>query len=885
MALDTYNKKRDFARTPEPTGNGTASPDGARRFVIQEHHATRLHFDLRLEMGGVLKSWAVPKGPSKDTKVRRLAMMTEDHPLQYVDFQGHIPEGEYGAGDMAVWDHGTYDVTDGGDPEAEIAAGKLSVVLHGEKLTGKWELIHTGGKGRDENQWLLIKGVDEFVDPEWALVQELEGESNRDRQALLQAKAGKPVRRTKAGTNGAGTVTGAAMPTEIHPMLAVLVDKPFSDPDWIYEIKWDGYRAVCFIENGKSRLVSRNQLDFTPKYPSLATLPTFVHANNAIIDGEIVALDEHGQPHFQLLQNISHIRSTKSVADHGDIVYEAFDLLWLNGRDLRNEPLTERKRLLREIVFGGGPIRYCDHVESDGDGFFKAVSAQGLEGMIAKRADSKYVARRDPSWLKVKTVMEQEVVIGGFTEPRRTRSHFGALTVGLYDGGKLEFCGHVGSGFDAALLGEIHKKLDAINTDECPFATEPKTNEPVTWVRPEVVCEVKFSNWTADGSMRHPIFLGLREDKSPKDCVREKPEKASTEVKAVEGEAVSETGTKREKSPAKTPAKGAKPGLDQLFAKGGPEEGILKIGSASVPLTHLNKVYWPEDGYTKRDLIAYMYAVAKTMLPYMKNRPFTVQRYPTGYKGISFYQHDLPHPPSYFGTHELTEDDGKVVHYGVAKSEAALVYLANSGAIPIHLWHSSVDHPDKPDWVLFDLDPDDSDWATACKVAVETRNLLKRVGLRAYPKTSGSQGLHIYVPIKAELPFADVLQRFANPLSRIIAAAMPESVTVERLKRNRKHGQVYFDCYQNSPGKTAVAPYSVRAHRGATVSMPLTWDEVERGVDMNEFTIATAPDRISEVGDLFKRVLTDKQSLPDAIEKLGKLADKAVPAKRERKTR
>ena len=572
--LDEYKAKRSFDKTPEP-GPTEKNSKGGNSFVVQKHRASHLHYDFRLEADGVLKSWAVPKGPSLDPRVKRLAMAVEDHPLDYAGFEGIIPEGEYGGGTVMVWDRGTYvPDTKTKDVLKAIANGELKFTLQGKKLKGSWVLVRTG---RDR-QWLLIKHRDEFASDEeieeeeptsvisgrsLAEIAEDEGgnvtkaatgdpskqpnqkaERRRGRQsgARMVRPAGGDKRRAAdrdAGPKERGTVAqakgktnemfsgarAAPMPKSVQPMLATLVDEPFSSKDWIFEIKWDGVRTLCYLNDGKYRLASRAKNDVTSKYPELSGISQVIAANQAILDGEIVALNSRGVPSFQALQHRFGMKSGPRAARPADkttIVYYVFDLIYLNGYDLTGVELIHRKELLREIVQEDRAVRYADHIAEDGEDFFARVQDMRLEGMMAKRAASPYVQKRSRDWLKVKTVLRQEVVIGGYTEPRGSREYFGALVVGLYDSGHLKYVGHAGGGFDHKSLKQTYDLLRPLKTEKSPFSSAVKTNEPVQWVKPKLVCEVKFAEWTADGNMRQPIFMGLREDKDPKDCVVEK---------------------------------------------------------------------------------------------------------------------------------------------------------------------------------------------------------------------------------------------------------------------------------------------------------------------------------------------------------------------------
>ncbi len=670
MGLKTYREKRDFDQTPEPAGKVRATRQ--QRFVVQEHHASQLHFDFRLEMGGVLKSWAIPKGPSLNPRDRRLAVQVEDHPVDYIDFEGHIDEGNYGAGDVYVWDSGHYEVVGEMDPLRALDEGRLKVRLEGDKLRGEFNLLQM--KDRPD-QWLLIKGKDEQADEDWRLEQVHEARSNgkpaaksakraaksaktskaskssRAKKSATSAKRAKAAKTTKtarkrtAARTASDTSEGepAPFPGFIPPMLATLVDRPFSDPDWLFETKWDGVRALAYLDGGHVRFVSRNDKDMSARYPELAGLAKAVRAQQAVLDGEIVALDEAGRSSFQRLQARVGLQDKNEIARLArsqPVVYYVFDLLYHDGHDLRALPLLERKARLEEIVQPGQRVRLSPHVLEEGNAAFEKAQARGLEGLIAKRTDSPYSSGRAGNWLKIKTILRQEVVVGGYTEPRRTRTHLGALVVGLYRGNELVYVGHVGGGFDRAALEQVHALLQPLRTDKAPFAETPATNEAVTWVRPELVAEVKFAEWTGDQCLRQPIFMGLRDDKDPRQCVLERVQPAVAQVAAAElaeavrsdVEADSGRGVGGGGDGATAPTEPAA----KVFARRALRGNLrVKARQHTVELTHLEKVYWEEAGFTKGDLLRYEWQVGKYKLPYLADRPLILKRYPNGADGPS----------------------------------------------------------------------------------------------------------------------------------------------------------------------------------------------------------------------------------------------------------
>lgn len=827
MSLEDYRRKRDFAKSPEPRGEVPA--EGGRRFVVHEHHATRLHFDLRLEIDGALKSWAIPKGPSMNPADKRLAVMVEDHPLEYISFRGEIAEG-YGAGRVEIWDSGTFELI-----EDNLAGGKLIFGLFGAKLRGAFHMVRLKSSSKD---WLLMKANDEYADRDWTLEQVVEGGSRRD---LRERDSRQPEVKPEEPPD--------ALPRAISPMLAILADKPFSDPLWLFEPKWDGYRAITFIEPGSFRCVSRRNLDLAQRFPQVQAIPGLVNAVTAILDGEIVAIDPAGRPSFQLLQNAAR------VAPHeAQLVYYVFDLLYLNGRDLRKRPLIERKEMLQPIIRASEFVRYCDHIIEHGEELYRQAQASGTEGIVAKRLQSPYVEKRSNLWLKIKAVQQQEFVVGGYTLPRGSRARFGALVVGHYEGDKLVFAGQVGTGFDDRTLKELYDLMQPLRSDTCPFASMPKTNEPAEWVKPELVCEVKFSEWTDEGILRQPVYLGLRPDKLAGEVVRERPERL---------EALAET-------PQPKPARQRSVTAEELFAREETKGDVcVDVDGAQVWLTNLDKPYWPEDGYTKGDLLRYYYLVRETIVPHLAGRPLILRRFPDGAAGESFYQHNVQDAPEFVRTVEIAENDGKVTYLTI-DSAASLLYVANLGCIAQNPFSSRIGSLDKADWILLDLDPEEAPFEVVCDTAMTVKSVLDDVGLAGYPKTSGSRGMHVYIPID-RLYSHEQARDVGELVARAAASRRPDITTVERMKKQRRETQVYLDYLQNGMGKTIASPYSVRAAAGATVSTPLTWEEVAAKPDKGQFTMLTVPERLERVGDLFADVLTLRQRLTAPMDALAKL--------------
>jgi bifunctional non-homologous end joining protein LigD len=926
MGLKTYQEKRDFDQTPEPSGK--VRDTGRQRFVVQEHHASRLHFDFRLEIEGVLKSWAIPKGPSLNPRDRRLAVQVEDHPVAYINFKGHIDEGNYGAGEVYIWDSGRYALAEGEDPGPALTSGRLKFRLDGKKLKGEFNLVQMQDR---PDQWLLIKGKDEYADPNWQLeqvhVDHANGQSAarrtrraRGSQAGPSAKAAKKTRaatgaraaksaktskasktaraakRTKAARttrkraparSNADAVEGepAPFPGFIAPMLATLVDRPFDDPDWLFETKWDGVRALAYLDQGQVRLLSRNEKDMSPRYPELAGLPKAVRARQALLDGEIVILDDGGRSSFQPLQARVGLQDTAEIgrlARTQPVVLVAFDLLYLDGRDLRAVPLLQRKARLQEILSESERVRLSPHVVANGQKAFDRVAAQGYEGLIAKRLDSPYHSGRAGNWLKIKTVLRQEVVIGGYTEPRRTRPYLGALVAGLYRRDELIYVGHVGGGFDHASLRQVYALLQPLHTSRPPFAEPPITNEAVHWVEPRLVAEVKFAEWTGDMRLRQPIFMGLRDDKDPRQCVFERPKNAAAQVanadqaeaaRADEQDEVTEAPVNKPAAKRTTPARAASTTVpaDKAFARRAQRgDQRVKAGRHTVELTSLDRVYWPDEGYTKADLLRYEWQMAEHKLPYLADRPLILKRYPNGIDSPSFFQHDVNDVPAFVRTVQLESETGRAIDYVVCANAACLLYLANMGAIAQNPWNSRVANLDRPDWLVFDLDPSDNvPFGDLCDLALGVKDVLDSLDLEACAKTSGSRGLHVYVPLRPVYPYATIAA-FAERVAARVVAENPGPATLERSKKKRAARSIYVDHLQNARGKSVAGPYAVRARPGATVSAPLTWREVKRHVDPHDYTIKTMPRRLARLGDLFAPVLAKKQSLERAQQRLEK---------------
>jgi bifunctional non-homologous end joining protein LigD len=898
MSLETYAKKRDFTKTAEPKA-GKSTDKNSLTFVIQKHDASRLHYDFRLEMGGVLKSWAVPKGPSTDPKTKRLAMMVEDHPYDYRNFEGIIPKGEYGGGTVIVWDEGTYEPIEKikGKKEQEkhllkeLESGSVKIKLHGEKLEGEFALVKTHGMG--DNAWLLIKHDDDFaskkditkedksvISGKTIEAMEKTGEKvwqNGHEENIEKPKKGASIKKVIEATEpkeslaeqGDINITAilkkapkAKMPTGIKPMLAILVDAPFDDLDWVYEVKWDGYRALAFVNKGDVELLSRNNKTFNEKfYPIHKILQGW--KINAVLDGEILVLNDKGISNFGNLQN------WRSEAD-GELVYYVFDILWYDGKNLVNLPLSQRQAILKQVLpTNDDRVRTSKVFDASGIDFFKAAERMGLEGIIAKKADSSYAPdTRSKEWLKIKVHKRQEVVIAGFTKNEDTSKQFSSLLLGVYEDKNLQYVGKVGTGFSDKVQKEMMAQFKPLITDKSPFDTIPDVNKPsrfrpnppkakATWLRPELVCDVAFGEVTADGVFRHPSFQGMRVDKKATEVVREVAEPTETTIEQVE-----EKQEDNHASAIKPPKeKGRKTLLNPTD-----ETQVRKICGHDLKFTHLSKIYWPEDKVTKRDMFNYYYQVAEYILPYLKDRPMSLNRFPNGIHGPGFYQKDVKgKAPDWVKTFPYTNGEGEHKEYLVGTDEASLLWMASLGCIEMNPWFSRIQSPDNPDYCVIDLDPDKNTFDQVIAAALEVKKILDAIDVPSYCKTSGSTGMHIYIPTDARYSY-DQTQLFARIIVNIVHEQIPDYTTVERMVTKRD-GKMYLDFLQNRPGATIAGPYSLRPKIGATVSMPLHWDEVKLGLTMKHFTIFNSIDRLKVEGDLFKGVLGKAIDLEKTMEK------------------
>jgi bifunctional non-homologous end joining protein LigD len=883
--LDEYTAKRTFEKTPEPPP-AIVPRSGPLLFVVQQHAATAMHWDVRLECDGVLMSWPVPKGPSLDPEQKRLAIRTEDHPYDYASFEGIIPRGEYGAGEVIVWDCGVYSPDEGGTwfhdrAEAEkrvregVAKGKLSVTFRGEKMKGSWAFVRT----KDAKTWLLIKHRDRFVskDDLTALNRSVLSGAAVDEMKVV------PVHRIPAATLvPCGELV--PMPSRLEPMHAEIGPAPFNNPDWMWEPKLDGYRVLAFLDGKQVTLRSRRGLDLSASFPKLLEELAQQGAGTMILDGEIVAFDASGMPSFHALQNRVQAKSASELAAAErdvPVLYYCFDLLYFAGVDLRGRPYRDRRRYLAQCLLPTARVKLV-HASEDGLAMHRAALASGFEGVVGKRRESRYESgRRSASWLKVKPTQSADFVVGGYTQGKGSRHALGALLVGTFDKGTLRFASHVGSGLDERAVGLLRKKFGAQERKTCPFAEEPEKMSPTTWVEPETVVEVKFHSWTPDGHLRAPVFLRVRDDLRARDVKMQAPrapERASSEIDAI---------------------------LEQLDNTR--KDLPLFVGKHRIRLTHLDRVYWPADpalkqpSLTKRDLLRYFARISPFILPHLADRPLTMIRMPDGIHGQRFFQkHWEQERPEFAGTITVFSSHRDESHeYLLCNNLPTLLWLAQSGTLEFHVWHSRAaageDAPgrgtdyasslealeasvlDNPDYLVFDLDPyiysgleapgDEPELNTVAfekgkEVAFRLRELLESMALEPIVKTSGKTGLHVFVPIRRTIDF-DAARELCELVGRHLMRQHPRDVTLEWSVPKRT-GKIFFDYNMNARGKTLNVAYSPRGAAGAPVSMPLTWDELATAHPL-DFRITNAASRVEGTGDRWRDVLDRKQSLERAL--------------------
>lgn len=861
MGLQKYWDKRDFSVTPEPRGE-IVKTGSELSYYIQEHHARRLHYDFRLELEGTLKSWAVPKGPSLDPSEKRLAVHVEDHPLEYGTFEGDIPEHQYGAGHVKLWDRGVW--TPIGDARQGYRKGRLKFRLEGVKLAGVWNLVRMPPREEGKENWLLIKEDDEEARTgEEAHITTLRPESVSDNppgtrkiwqsNRAVDAPPESPKSKTAKGAKtkkaalaissaGLAKIEGAqksALPDLITPQLATLAPHAPEGNDWLSEIKFDGYRAVTSIKNGKARMYTRAGNDWTDKWAQIADVVGDLPVNEAWLDGEVVALDEQGNVSFQALQNMA--RSSKQAR----LAYYVFDLVHFDGYDLSRTPLIERKRLLQEILSAApesGLLLYSDHIQGGAQQVFEHACMHGLEGIVVKRADAGYQQTRGRSWLKVKCLQRQEFVIGGYTEPAGSREEFGALLVGVYDDKKrLVYAGRVGTGFDAALLKSISRDLKKLEQNKPAFHNPPKGYEAkgVHWLKPELVAEINFAQWTDSGSIRHASFAGLRKDKPAQDIVREEP-LSERDLKQEEKKAAKAESTKTSNTKKGATAEPEPPHRSAAMT------GKNRVASvAGIKITHPSKILFPGIGLTKLELAQYYERVADWILPHLKDRPLTLVRCPDGGEKECFFQKNAKETiPESVGRIEVPVDGTST--YMEAESVEALIGLVQMGVLELHTWGSHEGALEKPDRMIFDIDPAEGlGWERVVEAALLIRSLLVEIGLKTFLKTTGGKGLHVVVPLKPEHGW-DEVKAFSKSVAEHLSDTLPDRFTAN-MSKSKRTNRIFIDYLRNGLGATAVAAYSTRAKPNAPVSVPIAWEELNAEVRSNTFNVRNIFERLESL--------------------------------------
>jgi bifunctional non-homologous end joining protein LigD len=854
-ALRDYQKQRDFRTTKEPKGRRLAA-EKAPIFVVQRHAARRLHFDFRLQVGGTLASWAVPKGPPEEIGEKRLAIHVEDHPMEYAKFEGDIPAGNYGAGHVDLWDEGTFQIEGPLSAEEQIEKGEIKFRLMGTRLSGTYVLVKLQRSSRG-NEWLFIRrsGPDSVPAPE---SQKRGGKAATDgaNNSVIEAKDPDGAKKS-------------AMPASISVALAQLADEVFANPEWLFEIKWDGERALAFIQEGKVELRSRSGRNITSEYPELKSVVKQINARKAIVDGEIVALDSEGRSDFTKIQPRFGVSNPPvSLQQRNPVTYYLFDLLYCDGFDLRNSPLEKRKDLLQKLLRPSDKIRYSDHVVEKGTELFEIAKERRLEGIIAKRRDSPYIGKRTSAWLKFKIVHDLDVVIGGWTEPRKSRDHFGALLMGMYSGKALKYIGSVGTGFDRATLERTRKSLDRLGVSESPFDTTPQLRETAHWAKPELVARVKYGQWTKDKKLRQPVFLGFQEDRSASDC------RVDAEVPQRENPAVKPANvqrarvTKAQQVLSRLTNSTAKQ-LQEELSDGSGETLNVELEGKKLSLTNLNKIYFKRPVLRKRDVLLYYLRIAPNILPFLKDRPMVLKRYPNGTDGEFFFQKEAPKSrPEWVQTVDIfSKERGGQIPYLLANDLATLLYLTNLGCIDHNPWSSRFDDEEHPDYLFFDLDPTEgATFPDVLRVARAIHAQLQALKIHSFLKTSGASGFHIYVPIERKYTYEEV-RLFAGGIGQRAQAEIPEIVTFERTVSKRRKGTVLVDAVQNAKGKPLAAPYSLRPFAGAPVSTPVTAAEIRRKLRPEDMNIRTILKRLSKHGDLWKEFWASAQTLEGAVDR------------------
>lgn len=819
MRKKEYQKKRKFFETPEPDWKDAAPSSRVLHFVIHKHNARRLHYDLRLELGGTLKSWAIPKGPSLNPEDKRLAMMVEDHPFDYRNFEGVIPKNNYGAGEVIIWDEGVYSSLETTDPnesekhvEAGLKKGHVAILLQGEKLQGAYDLV----KLKNDKSWLFVKRADEFA--------RKRGNILNKQHSVISGQTIDDLKHSDDPQWILKNTSNAPMPKNISPMLATFISEPFDDKNWLFEPKLDGYRAIAEINTEKIKLFSRKNmsLDYQDVIVDLKKIK-----QPAILDGEITVLDEKGISHFQWLQNYGENQ-------RGSLIYYVFDLLYYDGKDLTRLPLIERKKVLREILPVLPRVRYCDHFAGRGIDFFEIAIKTGLEGVVAKKMTSKYYPGvRSANWLKLKVrMLHTRAIIAGYTAPRSGSRYFGALILGQLKNGKLEYIGHTGSGFNEDALRNTWSALQAIKQTTSPFNQKIKTNAPVQWVKPMLACEVEFSEWTDDMHLRQPIFIKFLENFNQEDV-----------------SLLNIIGNQKTYQPTRKEVK------------------KVVINNQTINFSNPSKVLWHEEKITRKDLLQYYLDIAPVILLYLKDRPQNMLRHPNGWEGESFYQKNAIDLPVWTKTKKIHSDtEERDINYFLCQDAASLAYMINLGCIEINPWNSRINKLEFPDYIIIDLDPGDVAFEYVIKTALVCREVFEKLEITSYCKTSGKTGLHIFIPTAAKYDY-DQTKNFSEILARLVHNRTKDFTSIERDPKKRQK-KVYLDYLQNRRGQTLAAAYAVRPVRGAMVSTPLKWSEVNKKLKPSDYNTKNIQKRLQKYGDLWKPVLGKGIDIEKIFEKI-----------------
>ncbi len=809
MGLNEYRDKRQLENTPEPKDSYDKSD--LSRFVIQRHRASHLHYDLRLEMDGVLKSWAIPKGPSMNPKDKRLAVHTEDHPVAYLSFEGVIPKGNYGAGKMTIWDSGQYEnLYENKSLLNDYNEGKLKLIFDGLQLKGLFTLVRSSASNK-ANQWLLIKHDDDHA---------IHLEYNSEDYVSEAFQTGTYQKEFNLN-----------LKKIVKPMLSSPGTKIFNSKDWIYELKYDGYRALANLNDGDVHLYTRNGISLNEKFRYVfEDLSSIEHS--AILDGEVVLLNAEGIPQFNALQNYDE------TSTEGLLMYYVFDLLHLNGHDIIDLPLIDRKQLLKELIPEAPHIQYCDHIEAMGITVYNQAIEMGMEGVIAKKANSTYdVNYRSPNWLKFKKVENTEAIICGYTLSKKKSRKFASLILGMVENEKLVYVGTCGSGFSEQLISDLYRKFEVLKAATPVFDIKKQLKgREAEWLIPKLICEVKFAEWTPSKVMRQPIFLRLREDKS---------------VSLEKNNSVSKSNSVQPKH------------VDSEFT--------LDIDNIPITITNPDKIYFPELGYTKYDILDYYIQMSDVILPYLINRPESLLRHPNGIDAESFYQKDHEYLPDWIETHIIeSKSSEKQINYLLCQNQATLLYMNNLGCIELHPWHSTIHNLDHPDYAIIDLDPSDKNtFEEIIQTVLVVKEVLDHAGVKAFCKTSGSSGIHIYIPMGGTYTYEES-RDFTKLVCYFVQERLPKLTTLERIVKKRGP-RIYLDYLQNRKGQTIAAPYSLRARTEATVSMPLKWSEVRSGLKMSDFNLKNVPGMMLKRTDYFKELLTTEIDMEHAIERLNEI--------------